>query len=299
MSGVVELRHPERRHVMGKLRDQMEMDMKLRRLSPRTISCYLACMKNIAVYFRKSPAELGDEEIRDYLHYLMEEKKASQSVVVQSYSALKFLFEKTLQRQWNAQRIPRSKQRKKLPGVLSKQEVESILSATRNLKHRAILMTIYSAGLRVSEATRLKVSDIESGRMMIRVNEGKGLKDRYTLLGERNLEILRCYYKAYRPLQWLFPGRNPSEPVSVSCVQRVFQASILKAGIKKKASVHTLRHSFATHLLESGTDLYYIQRLLGHCSASTTSVYLHITGRDLSKIRSPIDLLEDDQKPTP
>jgi site-specific recombinase XerD len=282
---------------MGKLRDQMEMDMKLRRFSPKTITCYLACMKGVAKHFRKSPAELGDEEIRAYLHYLMEERKASQSVLVQTYSALKFFFEKTLQKQWNAIRIPRCKQRRKLPGVLSREEVESILSATKNLKHRAILMTLYSAGLRIGEVTRLKVSDIESGRMMIRVNEGKGLKDRYTLLGERNLEILRRYWKAYRPLEWLFPGRNASDPVSISAIQRVFKTSLAKAGIKKKASVHTLRHCFATHLLESGTDLYYIQRLLGHKSAGTTSVYLHITGKDIGKIKSPLDSWVENQEP--
>ncbi len=282
---------------MGKLRDQMEMDMKLRRFSPKTIACYLACMKGVAKHFRKSPAELGDEEIRAYLHYLMEERKASQSVLVQTYSALKFFFENTLQKQWNAFRIPRCKQRRKLPGVLTRGEVESILSATKNLKHRAILMTIYSAGLRIGEVTRLKVSDIESGRMMIRVNEGKGLKDRYTLLGERNLEMLRRYWKAYRPLEWLFPGRNGSEPVSISAIQRVFKTSLEKAGIKKKASVHTLRHCFATHLLESGTDLYYIQRLLGHKSAGTTSVYLHITGKDIGKIKSPIDAPVENQEP--
>ena len=282
---------------MGKLRDQMEMDMKLRGLSPKTISCYLGCMKNIAIHFGKSPAELREEEIRGYLHHLIEERKASQAVISQSYSALKFFFEKTLQKPWDFLKIPRSRQRKKLPGVLSNHEVESIFSATSNLKHRAILMTVYSAGLRVGEVTRLKVSDIDSERMMIRVNEGKGLKDRYTLLGKRNLEILRLYYKEYRPLEWLFPGKNPAEPLSISCVQRVFTASVLKAGIKKKASVHTLRHCFATHLLESGTDLYYIQRLLGHKSASTTSVYLHIAGKDLGKIKSPIDILGNDQKP--
>ncbi len=282
---------------MGKLRDQMEMDMRLRRFSPKTIACYLACMKGVARHFRKSPAELGDEEIRAYLHYLMEERKASQSVLVQSYSALKFFFENTLQKQWNAFRIPRCKQRRKLPGVLTREEVESILSATKNLKHHAILMTIYSAGLRIGEVTRLKVSDIDSGRMMIRVNEGKGLKDRYTLLGERNLEMLRRYWKAYRPLEWLFPGRNASEPVSISAIQRVFKTSLEKAGIKKKASVHTLRHCFATHLLESGTDLYYIQRLLGHKSAGTTSVYLHITGKDIGKIKSPIDSWVENQEP--
>jgi integrase/recombinase XerD len=282
---------------MGELRDQMEMDMRLRRFSPKTIACYLACMKGVAKHFRKSPAELGDEEIRAYLHHLMEERKVSQSVLVQTYSALKFFFEKTLQKQWNALRIPRCKQRRKLPGVLSREEVESILLATKNLKHRAILMTIYSAGLRIGEATRLKVSDIDSGRMMIRVNEGKGLKDRYTLLGVRNLEMLRCYWKTYRPLEWLFPGRNASCPVSASAIQRVFKTSLEKAGIKKKASVHTLRHCFATHLLESGTDLYYIQRLLGHKSAGTTSVYLHITGKDIGKIKSPIDSSVGNQEP--
>jgi integrase/recombinase XerD len=282
---------------MGKLRDQMEMDMKLRRFSPKTIACYLACMKGVAKHFRKSPAELGDEEIRAYLHYLMEERKASQSVLVQTYSALKFFFANTLQKQWNAFRIPRCKQRRKLPGVLTREEVELILSATKNLKHRTILMTIYSAGLRIGEVTRLKVSDIDSGRMMIRVNEGKGLKDRYTLLGVRNLEMLRRYWKVYRPLEWLFPGRNASDPVSISAIQRVFKTSLEKAGIKRKASVHTLRHCFATHLLESGTDLYYIQRLLGHKSAGTTSVYLHITGKDIGKIKSPIDSSVGNQEP--
>jgi len=282
---------------MGKLRDQMEMDMRLRRFSPKTIACYLACMKGVAKHFRKSPAELGDEEIRAYLHYLMEERKVSQSVLVQTYSALKFFFEKTLQKQWNAFRIPRCKQRRKLPGVLTREEVESILSVTKNLKHRAILMTIYSSGLRIGEATRLKVSDIDSGRMMLRVNEGKGLKDRYTLLGERNLEMLRRYWKTYRPLEWLFPGRNASGPVSISAIQRVFKTSLEKAGIKKKASVHTLRHCFATHLLDSGTDLYYIQRLLGHKSAGTTSVYLHITGKDIGKIKSPIDSSVGNREP--
>jgi site-specific recombinase XerD len=275
----------------------MEMDMKLRRFSPKTIACYLACMKGVAKHFRKSPAELGDEEIRAYLYHLMEERKVSQSVLVQTYSALKFFFEKTLQKQWNAFRVPRCKQRRKLPGVLTREEVESILSATKNLKHRAILMTIYSAGLRIGEATRLKVSDIDSGRMMIRVNEGKGLKDRYSLLGERNLEMLRRYWKVYRPLEWLFPGRSGC-PVSTSAIQRVFKASLEKAGIKKKASVHTLRHCFATHLLESGTDLYYIQRLLGHKSAGTTSVYLHITGKDIGKIKSPIDSSGTNQEPS-
>lgn len=284
---------------MGRLKDQMEMDMRLTGFSPKTISCYLACMKNFTIHFRRSPDEMGQDEIRGYLSYLMEEKKASQSVISQSYSALKFFFETTLQRQWNLSKIPRFKQRKKLPAVLSKQEVASIFSATNNLKHRAMLMTIYSGGLRLSEAAHLKVSDIDSGRMMIRVNQGKGMKDRYTLLGKRNLEILRVYWRVYRPSEWLFPGRNPAEPISISAIQRVFKASVGEARIKKSATVHTLRHSFATHLLEAGTDLYYIQHLLGHTTASTTAIYLHITGKDLGRIKSPIDLLGEPHRPAP
>ncbi|PKN65434.1 MAG: integrase [Deltaproteobacteria bacterium HGW-Deltaproteobacteria-15] len=284
---------------MGKLRDQMVMDMRLKGLSPKTISCYVGAMKAIAAHFGKSPAELSDDEIREYLYYLVEARKASRAVISQSYSALKFLFEHTLQKQWNHARIPRTKQHKRLPWVLSREDVEAIFLATKNLKQRAILMTIYSAGLRVGEATRLKVRDIDSKRMMIRVSEGKGLKDRYTLLGERNLELLRTYWKAYRPEDWLFPSVSGSEPVSISCVQKAFSASLRKAGIKKKASVHTLRHCFATHLLESGTDLYYIQRLLGHKSAGTTSVYLHIAGKEIGKIKSPSDHTKDDPKPTP
>ena len=151
--------------------------------------------------------------------------------------------------------------------VLSLNEVEAIFTATQNLKHRAILMTIYSSGLRISEAVHLKVTDIDSSRMMVRVR-GKGDKDRYTLLGKRTLEILRVYWEVYRPDDWLFPGRNLAEPISVSSIQKVFKKSVEKAGIKKAATVHTLRHSFATHLLQKGTDLYFIQRFLGHSAAA-------------------------------
>ena len=282
---------------MGKLYDQMKMDLELKNYSARTRECYLACMRSFTLHFGKSPAEMADDEIRQYLYYLMKEKKASQSVINQSYSALKFFYETTLQRQWNRLRIPRVKTRKRLPVVLSKQEVASLFSATTNLKHKAILVTIYSGGLRLGEATHLKVSDIDSRRMMIRVRQGKGMKDRYTLLGKRTLKILRIYWHTYHPSEWLFPSRTPQESISPSSIQKTFKKALHEAGIKKKASVHTLRHSFATHLLEAGTDLYYIQHLLGHTTASTTSIYLHITGRDLGKIKSPVDLLAERQKP--
>jgi integrase/recombinase XerD len=279
---------------MGALYDQMKMDLELKNFSPKTITCYLTCMVNFVRHYGRSPVEMGDEEIRKYLHYLIHEKKVSQSFINQAYSALKFFYEVSLGRPWNANRIPRSKIRKKLPVVLSMHEVQSLLSSVANLKHQAILTTIYSAGLRLAEATHLKVSDIDSERMTILVRQGKGNKDRYTVLGQRNLDLLRRYYKTYRPVQWLFPSKDPAQPLSGSSVQRVFKKALHRAGIRKKASVHTLRHSFATHLLESGTDLYHIQRLLGHTTAKTTSVYLHITGKDLAKVKSPIDLLPSD-----
>jgi integrase/recombinase XerD len=284
---------------MGRLQDQMRMDLELKNLSPRTRSCYLAWMRSFALYFHRSPEGLGDPEIREYLHYLIQEKKASQSGISQAYSALKFFYETTLKRDWNGFKIPRVQVGKKLPVVLSQQEVQAILSATGNLKHRALLMTIYSAGLRISEVVHLKVSDIDSQRMTIRVQQGKGGKDRYTLLARRTVEVLREYWREYRPSDWLFPGKPATRPLSVSAVQRVFGKVLHRARIKKPASVHTLRHSFATHLLEAGTDLYHIQRLLGHTSPKTTAIYLHLSRKDLGGVTSPVDLLEGVGKPTP
>ncbi|MBI5969382.1 MAG: site-specific integrase [Deltaproteobacteria bacterium] len=283
---------------MGKLRDQMKMDLELKNYSPRTRSCYLTWVRSFALHFRRSPEELGDPEIREYLHHLIQAKKASQSGISQAYSALKFFYETTLKRDWNGFRIPRVQTGKRLPVVLSEQEIQDIFSATRNLKHRALLMTIYSAGLRVSEVVHLKVSDIDSQRMTIRVQQGKGQKDRYTLLAQRTLEVLREYWKEYRPQGWLFPGKPETEPLSVSAVQRVFEKILLQAGIKKPASVHTLRHSFATHLLEAGTDLYHIQRLLGHTTPKTTAIYLHLSRKNLGGVISPLDLVEGTGKLT-
>ena len=180
--------------------------------------------------------------------------------------------------------------RKRLPEVLATSEIKALLQATTNLKHRTILMTIYAAGLRVSEAATLRINDIDSKRMLIRVRQGKGNKDRYTLLSEVNLSLLRTYWKEYRPKTWLFPGVTPNKPITTRTIQKVFQMGKEKAKISKDVSVHSLRHSFATHLLESGTDIYYIQRLMGHSSTKTTSLYIHLKQEDLLKIKSPIDI---------
>jgi len=224
---------------MGRLHDQMKRDLELKNYSPKTRSCYLASVRGFALHFHRSPDEMGDQEIREYLHYLIKDKKVSQSAVNQAYSALKFFYETTLKRDWNGFRIPRVKMRKRLPVVLSQQEIQAFFSVIRNLKHRAILMTIYSAGLRLNEVVHLKVSDIDSQRMMIRVQQGKGDKDRYTLLAKRTLDILREYWREYRPRDWLFYSRSFEKPLSSRAVQVVFDKALDQAGIKKPATVHT------------------------------------------------------------
>ena len=211
---------------MGKLKDKMTKDMELKNLSERTIETYLKCVKNFVCYYGKSPEDIGHDVIKDYLYYLLKEKNSSQSTINQHYSALKFLYQTTLGRDWDALKIPRSRRIKKLPVVLSKEEVKTVLDEIKNLKHRAILMTIYSGGLRVSEALNLKVSDIDSKRMMIRVCQGKGNKDRYTLLGKRALEVLRLYWKSYRPKDLLFPSAiRRGNPIDATGVQKSISRS--------------------------------------------------------------------------
>jgi len=278
---------------MGKLRDQMVMEMRLRNFSPHTIDAYVRHMRSFSKLFGKSPAGMGEREVRAYLCYLRDEKKTSWSNVNIAYSALKFFYVKTLQRRWNVDRIPYPKVERKLPVVLSSVEVKRIFDQVSNLKHRAILMTAYSAGLRISEAVNLKVSDIDSSRMQIRVDQGKGKRDRYTLLSKTLLENLQRYYKIYRPREWLFPGRSYEKPISTKVIQIAFRCARKKSGIKKPASVHTLRHSFATHLLESGVDIFILQRLLGHSRLSTTSKYIHIQRSNLKAITSPLDLMQE------
>lgn len=274
---------------MSKLREQMKMDLDLRGLSPKTKEQYLAHVEKFSKYFNKSPEQMGEPEIKQYLHFLLVEAGKSRSYNAQAYSAIKFLYETTLKKDWDKLKIPSSKKVKKLPVVLSQEEVRRIFNVVGNLKHRAILMTIYGSGLRVSEAVNLKPEDIDSGRMQLRIRDGKGKKDRYTLLSQTNLNILREYWKRYHPSGFLFSGAQPDQALTTRTVQRVFEIAVKKAGIKKDVSVHTLRHSFATHMLESGVDVYHIQRLLGHSSVKTTTVYLHIAQQDAVKLSSPLE----------
>jgi site-specific recombinase XerD len=208
----------------------------------------------------------------------------------QIISALKILFRDVLKREWNNIDIPRPRREKKLPVVLSKEEVKKIINAHRNIKHRAFLMITYSAGLRVSEARQLKISDIDSSRMLVRVEQAKGQKDRYSVLSPIALELLRVYWKTYKPKHWLFENKN-GQPVPETTAQQIFKNALEKAGVRKKVGIHSLRHSFATHLLEQGVSLPIIQQLLGHKSLRTTSGYLHVQQYSINAVRSPLDTL--------
>lgn len=279
---------------MSKLRQEMLKEMELRGYSPRTIESYVSHIKRYASYYGKCPSQLGEDEIKDYLHYTIKEQKSA-SYVNALYSALKFLYETTLQREWNNFKIPRVKQGKKLPVILHEEEVSTLLNSISNIKHKAILMTIYGGGLRVSEVSNLKLIDIDSVSMQIHICQGKGKKDRYSILSKTNLKVLRDYCKLYRPRVWLFEGSKNGEPITSRTIQRVFKKATRDAGIHKDVSVHSLRHSFATHLLNNGTDLAYIQRLLGHSNITTTTVYLHLRKIDILKVKSPLDYLEGNE----
>ncbi len=276
---------------MSKLREEMKMNLELAGYSSKTQKAYVMHVKLFAKHFNKSPDLLGDKEIREYLHYLITVRNLSRSYITSAYSALKFFYETTLNREWNLKKIPRVKREKKLPAILSMDEVKKIFDVTTNLKHKAILMTAYSSGLRVSEVANLKLYDIDSFNMQIFVRLGKGNKDRYTLLSDANLDILREYFLVYKPKIWLFEGQNKNNPITSRSLQRIFKDAKVKAGINKDASFHTLRHSFATHLLEAGTDINYIQKLLGHTDIKTTSIYLHLRKVNVLKVISPLDIM--------
>ena len=277
---------------MTPLRRRMTEDLILHNLSPKTIRLYINWVADFAQYFHTSPEHLGPEHVRSYLLHLVQERQASWNVQKQARLALQFLYRVTLGREWVVEKVACPKAPKKLPVVLSQDEMARFLDALQNPKHRALLMTAYAAGLRLSEVARLRVEDIDSARMVIHVRQGKGHKDRDVMLSPRLLAVLREYWATYRPKPYLFPGRQPDRPVSPRTVQMVCQRALAASGLSKHVHMHTLRHSFATHLLESGTDLRTIQVLLGHHSFSTTARYLHITTAALKSTRSPFDGLE-------
>ena len=277
---------------MTSLRQRMTEDMQVRNLALNTQTCYVQQVSLFARHFDKSPELLGPEDIRAYQVYLTNEKKLATGSVLIAVAALRFLYKVSLKKDWSFEDvIPAPKKPQRLPVVLSPEEVLHFLSCVGNTRHRAILTTCYAAGLRISEAIHLMPTDIDSQRMVIRVDQGKGQKDRYVMLSPTLLETLRSYFRAVRPQVWLFEGDVSGQPINRSSVEQACQKARRLSGIRKPITPHSLRHGFAVHLLESGTDVRTIQLLLGHRSLATTARYLRIATTKVCSTSSPLDLL--------
>jgi site-specific recombinase XerD len=276
---------------MGEFRDRMEEDLKLRNVSPSTRKIYLLHARRFVAHYRRPPTDLGRHDIRSWLLHLMQVEMVSYETYRQCLAAVKFLYTVTLGRAWEVERIPYPRHRRRLPKVLSAEQVAAVLAAIRRLKYRALLATMYASGLRVSEACRLRPEDIDSHRMVLMVRDGKGGKDRLTVLSPRLLDLLRRYWRAEKPHGWLFPGRTREGLISPTSVRTVFRQALVEAGIEGKFSPHDLRHRFATHLLDEGTELVVIQALLGHRMLRTTTIYAHVSTRHLQRTTSPLEYL--------
>jgi integrase/recombinase XerD len=278
---------------MTPLRQRMIEDMQIRNLAPRTQACYVEQVSRFARHFRKSPELLGPAEIRAWQIYLARDKRLAASSISVAVAALRFLYTVTLRREWAIKNdIPTCRQPHQLPEVLSPAEVAAFLDGLKSLKQRMILTVCYATGLRVSEAVRLKPVAIDSQRMVIRVEAGKGRKDRYVMLSPRLLELLRESWRRTHPREWLFPGDRPGEPITRFAVEHACREARARSGITRPVTPHSLRHAFAVHLLESGTDLRTIQLLLGHRNLSTTARYLRIATTTVCATASPLDALQ-------
>jgi len=277
---------------MTSLRQRMLEDMQVRNLSPLTQRAYVEHVARFARHFGRSPALLGPEEIRAYQVYLTNEKQLAPTSIVITVAALRFLYMVTLQKTWLVDTvIPAPKTPQTLPVVLSPAEVVQFLDCIDTAKHRTILTTCYAAGLRISEAVQLTLPAIDSQRMVLRIEQGKGQKDRYVMLSPTLLEILRDWWRVSRSRPWLFPGHRPGEPITTRAVNRACRKAQRRCGIPKPITPHSMRHAFAVHLLEAGTDVRTIQLLLGHRSLATTARYLRLTTTKVCATVSPLDLL--------
>lgn len=277
---------------MGKMRQAMVEEMRLHGLSEGTIGMYTGVVRRLVQFHRRPAEQLGAEEVRCFLLYLIQEKKLAASTVSQTACGLKFFYREVLKRPIEVENIPCQKRPRKLPAVLSPAEMVQLIGAAKTLKDRAVMMSLYAAGLRLGEVIHLQIPDIDSKAMQIHVREGKGRKDRNVILSPRLLGSLRDYYRVYRPSLWLFYGREKDRQLAPWSVQRLVASAARRAGISKSVSPHTLRHSFATHLLEQGVELRYIQELLGHESYRTTLLYTQVSPQALSRVVSPLDGLD-------
>lgn len=275
---------------MSELRTRMIRDLTVRGLAPRTHKAYIAAVVRLAKHYRRSPDQITNDEVQTYLAYLIQERKLSWSTCSQAANAFRFLYHVTLGHPRADFHVPLPKQPQKLPEILSREEVWRLLAAPPHPRHRLLLTTVYAAGLRVSETIALRVTDIDADRMTIRIEQGKGAKDRYVPLAARLLQDLRAYGKSAPPGVWLFANRQGTRPIDITVAQKIYTMAKLRAGLQKQGGIHALRHAFATHLLEAGTDLHTVQRLLGHRQISTTMRYFHLSQGRIVGTRSPLDL---------
>lgn len=280
---------------MSTLRQRMNEAMVLRGFAERTKETYLACVSGLAKHYGRSPDTLDAAAIQGYLLHLISERKLAYSSVNQAVCAIRFLFAVVLGQREVAFDIPMAKVPKRLPQILTREEISRLLAHGRDIRARTLLTTTYAAGLRLSEVCNLQLADIESSpeRMCLKVRQGKGSKDRYTLLSPRLLATLRLYWRVARPSHWLFPNRTGNGPLYDQTAQRIYHAARSAAGIERGGGIHTLRHAFATHLLEAGVDIHTIQRLLGHGHVGTTMRYFHLAQTHLTGTTSPLELLTD------
>lgn len=275
---------------MSPLRQRMIEDMQVRHLAPQTQSSYVQQVAAFARHFQKSPERLGLNDIRNYQVYLVNKKLSASSLIVAT-AALRFLYRITLKKPWSIEQLPLPKAPQRLPEILSAEEVARLLACVTDGKHHTLLTTAYATGLRLSELCHLRVSDIDSQRMVVRVEQGKGQKDRYVMLSPRLLQQLRTYWKQYRPRHWLFPGATADQPVAKTSIEEACRNAGRRAGLAKRVTPHSLRHAFAVHLLEGGADLRTIQLLLGHRSLNTTARYLRMATQTLCQAISPLERL--------
>ena len=280
---------------MTKLREDFKKHLTLQRLSPRTHKAYLNAVNGLAVYYNQSPDCLSDEQIQNYFVYLLKNRKYAWSSCNVIFCGVKKFYEEILHRDTKVIIPPRPRV-KQIPTVLSQKEVKKLLNSCKNLKHQTLLFGVYSAGLRVSEVVKLKPVHIERDRMMIRVEQGKGRKDRYTILSELFLSKLIIYWRKYKPENYLFFGSCKTKPMAIGTAQKIYYQVKEKAGIVRNGGIHMLRHSFATHLMEQKVSIYTIKRMMGHSSLSTTAGYIHVSKEFISTIKSPLDVLEEEYR---
>ena len=281
---------------MTPLRQQLIEELVLGGYSPRTQEAYIHQVYHLAKYYHRAPDQLSDQQVRAYLFYLARERELSASTINQAVNAFRFLYDRVLHRNVEAlcRALPHPRKAIRRPQVFAIEELERLFTiGCPHVKHRAFLVTVYGAGLRLGEACRLRIEHLDRARRQIRVVRGKGRKDRYTLFSPPLREELRAYWRVMRPQGWLFPsGRDPSRPMDEATGQRIFYHAVARAGVPRKGGIHSLRHSFATHLLETGVELTVVQRLLGHAQISTTMTYLHVRQERLSQIQGPLGLLD-------